>query len=84
MQVRASHAQRNLYYISLVQVVNVHWLAFQGQPTGCAAGIVEIPFWTSGTSHVDIAFPSVSRSVMFNILVYCVRWIGPLSHKQKS
>ena len=38
----------------------MHWLAFQGQPPGSAAGIEEIPFWTSGTAHVDIAFSSVS------------------------
>ena len=42
-----------------LQVVTVHWLAFRGQPRGGAAGIVEIPFWTSGTSHLHIPFPSV-------------------------
>ncbi|XP_078374513.1 uncharacterized protein LOC144658064 [Oculina patagonica] len=41
-----------------MRVVNVHWLAFLGQPTGGASGIVHLPFWTSGTSHVEITFPS--------------------------
>ncbi|KAJ7393390.1 hypothetical protein OS493_006362 [Desmophyllum pertusum] len=41
----------------VMRIVNVNWLAFRGQPTGGAAGIVDIPFWTSGTSDVDIAFP---------------------------
>ncbi|XP_068753660.1 uncharacterized protein [Montipora capricornis] len=43
---------------SFCQVVNVHWLAFRGQPTGSATGIIEIPFWTTGSSHVGIIFPS--------------------------
>ena len=38
----------------------MNWLAFPGQPTGSAAGIEEIPFWTSGTAQVDVAFSSVS------------------------
>lgn len=61
----------------LPQVVDVHWLAFQGQSedsaagiaeipfwtTGSsyAAGIAEIPFWTTGSSYVEISFSSVSR-----------------------
>ncbi|XP_020628189.1 uncharacterized protein LOC110065395, partial [Orbicella faveolata] len=40
-----------------VRVVTVHWLALRGQPQDGAAGIVDIPFWTSGTSHVHISFP---------------------------
>lgn len=42
-----------------IQVITVHWLAFLGQPQDGAAGIVDIPFWTTGTSHVHIKFRSV-------------------------
>lgn len=47
-------------FVFFYQEVNVHWLAFQGQPTGSAAGVVEIPLWTTGSPHVHIAFPAVS------------------------
>ena len=75
-------ASANCYGLELIsnhlpQVVDVHWLAFQGQSedsaagiaeipfwtTGSsyAAGIAEIPFWTTGSSYVEISFSSVSR-----------------------
>ncbi|KAK2556579.1 hypothetical protein P5673_021492 [Acropora cervicornis] len=42
-----------------LRVVNVHWLAFRGQPFGSAAGIIEIPFWTTGSSHILSRVPEV-------------------------